>query len=77
MMPTFDVVIVGGGIAGLTAAYELSVRAPELRYALFEEGGTRTATLRARTPARVAVLPADAIDREALETLASGRDRET
>jgi Cyclic nucleotide-binding domain len=45
--------------------------------ALFEEGGTRTATLRARTPARVAVLPADAIDREALETLASGRDRET
>jgi hypothetical protein len=45
--------------------------------ALLEEGGTRTATLRARTPARVAVLPADAIDRQALETLAAGRDRET
>jgi len=45
--------------------------------ALLEEGGARSATLRARTPARVAVLAADAIDREALETLAAGRDRES
>jgi Cyclic nucleotide-binding domain len=38
--------------------------------------GTRTATLRACTPARVAVIPAEAIDREAMETLAAGRCRE-
>jgi hypothetical protein len=38
--------------------------------------GTRTATLRACTPARVAVIPAEAIDREAMETLAAGRRRE-
>jgi hypothetical protein len=36
-------------------------------------GGRRNATLRACTPARVAVLPADQIDRDALETLAAGR----
>jgi len=41
------------------------------------EGGKRTATLRARTPARVAVIPGDAVDREALEALASERRRET
>jgi hypothetical protein len=35
--------------------------------------GRRTATLRACTPARVAVISADAIDREAMETLAAGR----
>jgi mannose-6-phosphate isomerase-like protein (cupin superfamily) len=45
--------------------------------ALLEERGARTATLRARTPARVAVLAADAIDREALETLAAGRATES
>jgi hypothetical protein len=37
--------------------------------------GTRNATLRACTPARVAVIPAEAIDREAMETLAAGRRR--
>jgi cyclic nucleotide-binding protein len=34
------------------------------------EGGTRTSTLRAATPARVAVVPADAIDESALPELA-------
>jgi len=37
------------------------------------EQGKRTATLRARTRARVIAIPADAIDRTALEELASGR----
>jgi Cyclic nucleotide-binding domain len=37
------------------------------------EGGTRKATLRAATPARVVVIPGDAIDRDALEELAQGR----
>jgi hypothetical protein len=37
------------------------------------EGGTRKATLRAATSARVVVIPGDAIDREALEELAQGR----
>jgi Cyclic nucleotide-binding domain len=37
------------------------------------EGGTRKATLRAATAARVAVIPGDAIDRDALEELAQGR----
>jgi hypothetical protein len=36
-------------------------------------GGKRNATLRACTPARVAVIPADQVDREVLETLAAGR----
>jgi hypothetical protein len=36
-------------------------------------GGRRNATLRACTPARVAVIPADQIDRDALETLAAAR----
>jgi CRP-like cAMP-binding protein len=40
------------------------------------EGGRRNATLRACTPARVAVIAADQIDREAMETLAAGRSRE-
>jgi hypothetical protein len=35
------------------------------------EGGRRTATLRARTPARVAVVPAEAIDQSALPELAA------
>jgi hypothetical protein len=38
--------------------------------------GTRNATLRACTPARVAVIAPDQIDREAMETLAAGRRRE-
>jgi hypothetical protein len=37
------------------------------------EGGTRKATLRAATPCRVAVVPGDAVDRDALEELAKGR----
>jgi cyclic nucleotide-binding protein len=37
------------------------------------EGGPRTATLRAATRCRVAAYPGDAIDRGALEQLASGR----
>ena len=37
------------------------------------EGGTRKATLRAATPARVVVIPGDAVDRDALEELAQGR----
>jgi len=37
------------------------------------EDGTRTATLRARTPSRVAVLAADELDSEALATLAATR----
>jgi hypothetical protein len=41
------------------------------------EGGRRTATLRARTPCRVAVFPADQIDRAALEELAAGHRRES
>jgi hypothetical protein len=40
------------------------------------EGGQRTATLRARTPARVAVVPADAIDEAALPKLAASHRRE-
>jgi hypothetical protein len=39
--------------------------------------GSRNATLRACTPARVAVIPPEAIDREAMETLAAERHRET
>jgi len=35
--------------------------------------GTRGATLRAVTKCRVGVLPADAVDRDAMETLAAGR----
>jgi hypothetical protein len=45
--------------------------------ALLQKEGKRTATLRARTPARVAVLAAASIDREALSQLAGGRQRET
>ncbi|HYY80807.1 MAG TPA: cyclic nucleotide-binding domain-containing protein, partial [Actinomycetes bacterium] len=37
------------------------------------EGGRRTATLRAVTPCRVAVVPGDRIDREALEQVARRR----
>jgi CRP-like cAMP-binding protein len=35
--------------------------------------GRRMATLRAVTPCRVAVIPKDQIDRQALEELAAGR----
>jgi CRP-like cAMP-binding protein len=38
--------------------------------------GTRTATLWARTPARVAAVPADALDAEALATLDASHRRE-
>jgi hypothetical protein len=38
--------------------------------------GTRNATLRACTPARVAVIAPEMIDREAMEALAAGRRRE-
>jgi Cyclic nucleotide-binding domain len=41
------------------------------------EGGRRTSTLTARTRCRVAVIPADAIDRIALESIAAGHRRET
>jgi mannose-6-phosphate isomerase-like protein (cupin superfamily) len=44
--------------------------------ALLQDEGKRTATLRARTAARVAVLAADSIDREALSQLAGGRQRD-
>ena len=44
--------------------------------ALLQDEGKRTATLRARTPARVAVLAAESIDREALSQLAGGRQRD-
>ncbi|MDQ2983995.1 MAG: cyclic nucleotide-binding domain-containing protein [Actinomycetota bacterium] len=40
------------------------------------EGGTRTATLRAKTPVRVVVVPSDAVDESALPELAAGRRRE-
>ena len=39
------------------------------------EGGRRTATLTARTKCRVAVIPAEAVDRQALEAIAAGRRR--
>ena len=37
------------------------------------EGGTRTATLRARTRCRVAVVYAELLDRASLERLSAGR----
>ena len=40
------------------------------------EGGRRTATLRAVTPCKLAVAPASSIDRDALERLAAGHQRE-
>ena len=40
------------------------------------EGGKRTATLRATTPARIAVVPADAIEESALPQLAATHRRE-
>ena len=40
------------------------------------ETGTRTATLRAITPAKVAVAPADQVDKEALAEVAKGHKRE-
>jgi hypothetical protein len=39
--------------------------------------GTRSATLRACTPARVAVIAPEMVDRAAMETLAAGRERES
>jgi CRP-like cAMP-binding protein len=40
------------------------------------EGGTRTATLRAVTPAKVAVASADQLDRAALAQVSAGHRRE-
>jgi hypothetical protein len=40
------------------------------------EGGRRTATLQAMTPARVAIVPRDAVAESALAELAAGRQRE-
>jgi CRP-like cAMP-binding protein len=40
------------------------------------EGGKRTATLRAKTKARVAVIPPEAVDESALPELASAHRRE-
>jgi len=40
------------------------------------EGGTRTATLMARTKCRVAVAPGDSVDRAALAELSEGHRRE-
>ncbi|HET7482350.1 MAG TPA: cyclic nucleotide-binding domain-containing protein [Actinomycetota bacterium] len=40
------------------------------------EGGTRTATLRAVTPCKIAAISGDQIDRDVLGELAEGRDRE-
>jgi hypothetical protein len=40
------------------------------------EGGKRTATLLARTPCRVGVVPVELVDRDALEKLAAARRRE-
>ena len=37
------------------------------------EGGNRTATIRARTRSRVAVIPGDLIDKQELEDLAATR----
>jgi CRP-like cAMP-binding protein len=39
--------------------------------------GTRNATLRACTPARVVVIKPEQIDRQAMEALAAGRQRES
>jgi Cyclic nucleotide-binding domain len=39
----------------------------------FLEGGKRTATLTARTPCRIAVIPADLIDKQEMEDIAAGR----
>ena len=41
------------------------------------EGGRRTSTLLARTPCRVAVVPADQIDRDKLAELSTGHRRES
>jgi CRP-like cAMP-binding protein len=41
------------------------------------EGGKRTATVVAKTPVRVAVIPADAIDEAALPELAASHRRES
>ena len=40
----------------------------------FLEGGHRTATLIARTPCRIAVIPADLIDVQEMEDIAAGRE---
>jgi CRP-like cAMP-binding protein len=41
------------------------------------EGGRRTATLRAVTACRIAVVPSDRVDRRRLQQLAEGRERES
>lgn len=64
-----DVVVDGEPIAEVGPGAILGERA-------ILEGGTRTATLRALTKCRVAVAPADQVDRAALEQLSTGHRRE-
>lgn len=40
------------------------------------EGGTRTATLRAKTKCKVVAVPGEELDRSALKQVAAGRRRE-
>lgn len=37
-MEKYDVIVIGGGLAGIFACYELSVKAPDLKIAMLEEG---------------------------------------
>ena len=51
----------------------LCFRSTEAKEMALLRAGRRMATLRAVTPCRVAVVPNDRIDRQALEQLAKGR----
>src|SRR5437764_12981625 len=64
-----DIEVNGDPVAEIGPGALLGQRAPL-------EGGTRTATVWARTPIRVAVVPADAIDEAALPELAASHRRE-
>jgi hypothetical protein len=68
LIGTLDVEVDGETVAQVGAGAIVGERA-------VLEGGRRTATLRAATPARVAVLAADSIDRSQLRQLALGRPR--